>query len=284
MPLRLREGAGFAGLRKSLVDRLLTRPDKRFWTSAASHRNAIDLFPDAWASDLAEIDPTLAHFGVPLFKHDPRPRHAAAVLGHEGRFDGMRILELGPLEGAHSYQLEQLGAASITAIESNAQAFLKCLVIKNILELNRTTFLLGDCVNSLEADSHDYDLIFASGILYHMENPLELIRLLGQRTRRVFLWTMYFDAAFVFSNGTKLPHRKLQIAQDGLSCTGYELVNWGRFRTGFWGGNRTRSCWLELDTIIEAFRHYGFANAQIIEKDDAGEYGPAVSIAFSKVD
>ncbi len=36
----------------------------------------------------------------------------------------MNILELGPLEGAHTYQLR------ILAIEANAEAFLKCLVVK----------------------------------------------------------------------------------------------------------------------------------------------------------
>ena len=64
--------------------------------------------------------------------------------------DGFRILELGPLEGAHTYQLEKLGAAEIVAIEANKEAFLKCLIIKELAQLERARFLLGDFVTYLE--------------------------------------------------------------------------------------------------------------------------------------
>ena len=50
-----------------------------------------------------------------------------------GKFLSKRVLELGPLEGAHTYMLQQLGAKEIISIESNKRAFLKCLIIKNIL-------------------------------------------------------------------------------------------------------------------------------------------------------
>jgi hypothetical protein len=48
-------------------------------------------------------------------------------------FAGKRILELGPLEGGHTCMLSRAGAASITSIESNTAAFLKCLIVQNTL-------------------------------------------------------------------------------------------------------------------------------------------------------
>ena len=54
-------------------------------------------------------------------------RHSPAVcrsqvawaISRWGGVEGLRVLELGPLEGMHTYFLEQNGAASITAIEGN---------------------------------------------------------------------------------------------------------------------------------------------------------------------
>ena len=148
----------------------------RFSASTPSHNNAVDIFASEWASDLAEVLPGVPHSGTPMFYQDERPRQAARYLGEYSKFENMTILELGPLEGAHSYQLEQLGAKTIVAIESNVDAFLKCLVVKNMLSLN-TTYLLGDSVAFLKETVEKFDLIFASGILYHMEDPIELIRL-----------------------------------------------------------------------------------------------------------
>ena len=66
---------------------------------------------------------------------------AAQVFGTRGRLAGFGILELGPLEGAHTYRLEQLGAERILAIEANVEAYLKCLIVKEILGLIKSKLL-----------------------------------------------------------------------------------------------------------------------------------------------
>jgi hypothetical protein len=68
--------------------------------------------------------------------------------GVRGRLDDMSLLELGPLEGAHTYQLEKLGAKSILAIEANVEAFLKCLITKEITGLQVAKFMLGISQNT----------------------------------------------------------------------------------------------------------------------------------------
>lgn len=253
-------------------------PRKRFWTEVAHPRNAIDLHAGAWASDLAEVVPGLSHAGTPMFYQDNRPRQAARALGANDRLDGMSILELGPLEGAHSYQLERLGAARIVAIESNADAFQRCLVVKNLLGLDRTTFLLGDCVGYLETTSEHFDMIFASGILYHLQDPVGLIRLLAARTRKLFVWTQYYDARFRYANGKALPHRARHYERDGFAAPLYELVYRGRFGAAFLGGNRRTTNWMALADIRAALRHYGF-DAQDLIEDVRGERGPAATLA-----
>jgi hypothetical protein len=53
-----------------------------------------------------------------LFDHDRRPQMVVDVCGS---IEGFRILELGPLESAHTYQLERLGAGSILCTEASPE-------------------------------------------------------------------------------------------------------------------------------------------------------------------
>ena len=158
--------------------------------SAPSAQNAVDIFKGEWASQFpaALSDPVLAG-GIPLFE-DIRITSAIEQLGG---VEGMRVLELGPLEGAHSYMLELYGAASVIAIESNTRAYLKCLISKEILNLQRVKFLCGDFLEYLKASAERFDLILANGVLYHMRNPVELLFLLAKHTDRVNIWTHYYD-------------------------------------------------------------------------------------------
>lgn len=250
---------------------------KQFFTNAPSHRNAHDLFADKWACDLGEIDASLPSGGMPGFRGDPRPAQAAARLGRDARFDGYDVLELGPLEAAHTYQLERLGAARITAVEANSEAFLKCLIVKNIARLDRSTFLLGDATGYLAAPGPRHDLIFACGILYHMQDPVELIRLAAARSDRLFLWTHYY------ADVPRLKHlRPRTYRGHGLSVPTYEMTYRNSGLGTFWGGNRASTNWLELPTILAVLAHFGLTETVVIADDHDHLYGPNVTLAASR--
>ncbi len=89
--------------------------------------------------------------------------------------------------------LEKAGSAAVLAIEGNPRAYLKCLVLKEVLDLQRSRFLCGDFVAYLRADPPKADFVVASGVLYHMTNPVELLYLVSRITDCLFLWTHYFD-------------------------------------------------------------------------------------------
>jgi hypothetical protein len=106
---------------------------------------------------------------------------------------GKQILELGPLEGANTKQMLDLGATSVTAIESNRESFVKCLIAQNELSLTSVHFIFGDCNYVLEQEdfqkSRRFDICVASGILYHMENPLRTIDLITRVSTVVYVWS-----------------------------------------------------------------------------------------------
>src|SRR4028119_854753 len=103
-----------------------------------SPQNALDIFKGEWASCLPGSLSVLQAGKGQLFE-DSRILWSVEQVGG-GTIKGKKIIELGPLEAGHTYMMETLGADSITAIESNTRAYLKCLIIKELLGLKRSHF------------------------------------------------------------------------------------------------------------------------------------------------
>jgi hypothetical protein len=263
--------------------RAFTRGDfargERFAAGPPSLQAAVDAAPCAWASELPLPGVKAGH--VNLFT-DPRVEWAIDALGGVG---GATCVELGPLEGGHSYMLEQAGADRVTAIEANMDAYLKCLIVKEILGLERCSFLCGDAVEYLRVTEEPFDVGWCAGFLYHMTEPVQLIDLLSQRASRLYMWTQYYDADKLppevrngpFANGqvTEAVHKgyrhHLHRHEYGYST---------RLR-GFWGGTRTHSNWLTLDDILGALEHFGWRDIQT-QVDERHQNGPAVNLVATR--
>jgi SAM-dependent methyltransferase len=250
---------------------------KKFELRAPSDQNAIDIFEGKWASDFAEVFPDLRAGQTSLFNADRRPRDAARLLGVEGRLDGMRVLELGPLEGAHTYQLEKLGAASVLAIEANAEAFLKCLIMKEITGLRTAKFMHGDFFKYLSTADESFDLAFCCGVLYHMSDPIALIESISKVTDKCFVWTHYYDQAHY-------PWAPRELRSDprypGVKIYGVEYNDMGCGQ--FWGGNQTTAVWLEREDILLTFRRAGFSRIDLVDETPDNPNGACFSFAAQR--
>jgi SAM-dependent methyltransferase len=248
---------------------------RKFHDIAPSAQAAIDLFKGHWASRFPDLDPPVIAGDAPLFTVDHRPGQAAAAFGGgSGRLDGSRVVELGPLEGGHTYQLERLGA-EVIAIEGNAEAYLKCLIVKEVLGM-RAKFLLGDFGRYLDGVERPFDVVFASGVLYHMEEPLRLIERICRAGDNAFLWTHYYDpercqgfqGAVIAHGGVSVEHFR----------KGYGDQSHGRF----WGGLDDAACWLPRDEIVRAFKAFGHTNVDVLEANPDHPHGPCFTIATSR--
>ncbi len=243
---------------------------RKFELRAPSPQTAVDIFSGHWATDLSSLLPVTGTGSIDLSR-DPRPRFVLErFAGPDGTLKGQRVLELGPLEADHTLKLERLGA-DVTAVEANAEAYLKCLVVKELLGLEHTRFLYGDFVEHLKASDEQYDLIFASGVLYHSDDPAGLIKLMSERSARVFIWT------HVFSPGAWRGTRPLAVVRDGLPLTYHQRTYRNRQRGSFWGGNRERACLLTQADLTATLAHYGFANVHIHRENAGHPRGPALS-------
>ena len=232
----------------------ITLPGEKFEQRVPAPQNAIDIFRGHWASDLRPIFSDAIAGDARHFDKDPKPQWAAQALGSNSRLDGYSILELGPLEAANTYNLERLGA-SVLAIEANVEAYLKCLIVKEICGLSRAHFLLGDFNQFLATTSNRFDLVYCSGVLYHMSDPVSTIEMISKVTDKVFVWSHVYDehhytgAERVKEYDARFPH---------IELWSYDHAA-GMSDSHFWGGNQSISRWMRAQPMIDAFKYFGFS-------------------------
>jgi hypothetical protein len=273
---------GLAQRAKSAVAGL-TRPsiDQEFIRTAPAPQHALDIFKGEWVSALPSPLTGCRAGTLPLFG-DPRIKWAVEQWGG---VQGQRVIELGPLEGGHSWMLEQMGAAEVIAVESSTRAWLKCLTLKELTGMTRVRFLCGDSVAYLRENPARADAIVASGILYHMINPVELIAEIAAHTDRMFLWTCYYDEAIINARpyiAAKFDQPQ-SVTHAGFAHTVHRYhYRATRFRLGFSGGVDSHSHWLTRDTILGALRHFGLDRIETAFEEPGHGNGPAFALVASR--
>jgi hypothetical protein len=271
-----------AGLAKSALLRVgRARATDQYVRGAPSPQQTLDIFKGEWTSRLPAPFDRCEAGTLPLFG-DPRLQWAVDRLGGVA---GRRVIELGPLEGGHTWMLEQLGASRITAVEASTRAFLKCLTVKELTRLHRADFLCGDSVAFLRETSERFDVGIASGILYHLVNPIELIALLAARCDRIYLWTAYYDETRI-RRRPKLAARftgSSEATHAGFRHTLHRhRYRTALFRPGFSGGSAPHSHWLTRDTILAACRHFGFTAIETAFEEPDHPNGPAFALVATR--
>ena len=254
------------------------RPSEQYVSSAPSPQTAVNIFKGAWSSRLPAPYAHVIAGDAPLFE-DARIAWAAERLGG---FAGKMVLELGPLEGAHTYLLEKAGAREIVAIEANTSAYLRCLITKELFQLEAARFLCGDFAAYLRHNPPRFDVAVASGVLYHMRHPLELIGLLARTTDRLFLWTHYYDQSLIAQNPAWANRFSgYGTAQyGGFACPVYRhnyhaALSWRGFR----GGTAHYSHWMERNDILDCLTHFGFDRLEIGFDTPDHPHGPSFAVA-----
>lgn len=249
-------------------------PNDRYLESAPSVANAVNVFEGEWSTNLPIDTPT----GFADLFDDDRITSCVAALGG---VEGSRVLELGPLEGAHTATLRALGAASVEAIEANTGAYLRCLVTKEILGLDGVSFRLGDFRPYLAATDDRFDLAVAIGVLYHLDDPVPVLTDLARVTDRIVVWTHVYNDEFGME---RLADRFDPVERRTAGSTPYRLhpyryessLDW----SGFSGGTRPIARWIERDDLLDVIDALGFA---VVTRDDHDHpHGPAVTLALER--
>ena len=251
-----------------------------FVNAAPSPQQALDAVADEWASRFPPPLRGLDAGKAELFE-DPRILWAFESLGGVA---GKTVVDLGPLEGAHSYMAEQGGARSVVGVEANRTAFLKCLVTKELLHMTECSFLCGDATRFLASTDEQFDVCIACGILYHMVEPVELIELISRRAKQLVMWTHFYDDA---ARTNRHLAGKLGAAEGGA----HDGFEYRRHRhsygvdsrlTGFFGGTSTYSHWLPREDLMRALAHYGWTGIEVAFEDLHHPNGPSLALTATR--
>ncbi len=214
---------------------------------------------------------------VPLFE-DQRVSWTLEVFGNVCE---RTVLELGSLEGAHTYMLDRAGAI-VTAIEANKACFLRGLIAREIMGVQRARLLYGNFIPWLEAGPHKFDIVWANGVLYHMSDPIRFLKLIGNVADKISIWTHYVPDDYV---GTKegwartISKVKRYQTDDGRAVEYFVRPYGIAARTDeFSGGVYSYCCWLRRSEILTQLRAMRF-NCEIGFEMPEHPHGPAFSIA-----
>ena len=143
----------------------------------ARARECHRIFAGRWATDLSKFDPNGVP-GTPSLARTTvrcsRPQYARGRRSRRWHDDPGAWAA-----GGHAYASasSSSGAARILAIESNVEAYLKCLIVKEALGIGRApSSCWATSIFISRAARIASTWCSACGVLYHMEDPLMLIR------------------------------------------------------------------------------------------------------------
>lgn len=100
-----------------------------------------------------------------------------------GRYDQISVLDLGACEGSMALALwEERGVRDITCVEGRAINVDKARFVFDVKKAE-IAVVHDDITHFLQCDTRQYDLVLFMGILYHLLEPFQMLRLVAQKVR-----------------------------------------------------------------------------------------------------
>jgi len=251
-------------------------PD-RYVLDVPSDATAMALQRGGWKFDYETLDEegirkSIASDGRPMF---------CSMFFPNFKDQNYSIWELGPSDGYNTAGLEFHGASNVVAIEGNVGAFLRCLLLKNYFNL-RSKFLLGDFLKYLDTESRGPELIYASGVLYHLTDPVSFLRRCSELSPDLFLWTFVYDHELMLNHGYE-KHMFAFDQEQVVEVAGRQIRYHKRYYDPimiegekFAGGFESFANWITLDDLMYVLDSLGYRVLQTVEDGYSGI--PAMNI------
>jgi SAM-dependent methyltransferase len=173
------------------------------------------------------------------------------------------ILELGALEGAHTFILaERPGVKRVLALEGREVNLRKARFVQELLHVENAQFAQTNLEEGDLAALGRFDAVFCSGLLYHLPEPWRLIKKLRDVAPKLFIWTHYAAES------------EAQILPDGRRGK----IHFEGGRDEPLSGMSSTATWLTLGSLITSLTASGYENIHLIHHDPTHANGPAVTI------
>jgi SAM-dependent methyltransferase len=179
--------------------------------------------------------------------------------------DAQTILELGSLEGGHSFALAALPHVKrVIAVEGRSNNLRRAQFVQGLLGQEKVDFISANLEKLDLASLGPCDVVFCVGLLYHLPKPWKLIEQMSKVSRGVFLWTHYVEKPK--ANATRHHY------------TGRLYWEWF-FLFEALSGLSPVSFWPTQSELLRMLADYGFEDTTIIEDNPSHEHGPAITLA-----
>lgn len=182
------------------------------------------------------------------------------------RLEGLRIADLGALEGGYSLAAARRGAR-VVAVEARHGNVDKLRLVKEHFELENLEIVQGDVKDFTRKRFGEFDAVLALGILYHLDAPLPWLRQIAGATRKLLI----IDSHVAPADDAALGRIDPSISQLGPL---QEVEDAGRRYEGRWffeyekgadpeprlwaSYSNNQSFWLTRESLLTAVKRCGF--------------------------
>lgn len=187
----------------------------------------------------------------PVFLAAKRTLHLAFPNG----LKGVRLVDLGCLEGGYSVEFAKLGM-DVLGIEVRESNFRNCMFAKSCLSLNNLNFVCDDACNLEKYGS--FDAVLCLGLLYHLYKPVSFLGMLGNACQKVAIINSHFapeEQSNTFSLSDFLEHDSAQGRWYVEFPPGYAE---DRQKSKWSSWSNDQSFWLRKGSLLQAMRDAGF--------------------------
>ena len=120
-------------------------------------------------------------------------RIGAALNGVEGK----RALDLGCNDGFYGFALAKRGASQVVGMDALEDHIYRANLIKDYFSIENASFLLRDIqeMDLAQDFPEGFDLVLFYRLLYHLSNPIETLRALGEATHKMIAVQTFVDTS-----------------------------------------------------------------------------------------
>jgi len=181
----------------------------------------------------------------------------AIELSFQDEIAGKRIVDLGCLEGGYTVEFARMGMDAL-GVEIRQSNFAACRHVKAHVDLPNLQFVHDDVWNIEKYG--EFDAFFCCGLLYHLDRPIEFLRLISQGCRKLMILNTHVateagNPNFPLGEMTEheaTPGRWLHEYEPSAPDLDLEQIRWSS-----WGN--PRSFWPRQEYILDTLRKCGFA-------------------------
>jgi SAM-dependent methyltransferase len=175
---------------------------------------------------------------------------------------GLSFLDLGAADGYEARAVAARGAARVVAVEGKDEAFELARAAQDYLRLEHHEVRKLDVRRIDTYGLGDFDVVLCFGLLYHMENPFNVLKRICRVTRELLLLETH--VAPLSMEGLRdlhrgLPTRLHSVELDGIPFEGKIVAHAGDHARTKGSLDSPWTFWLTIESLVKALTRSGFA-------------------------